>query len=284
MHRANRLSGFTIVELLVVVTIIAVLLALLMPALDQAIYQAELAVCGANQDGVATGAMQYAMEYKRSYPARAPHGNWQPSQLNEPANRDNPNGYDWRPVLRHAFAINSLSDPIAGKVNYESASTDSFMYAPFELWFGWSFVGVDGLPQDGMTRVGQKLTWRPSSGQTFRFDALVSDRDFNNPAGLDHWAAHHDDAGVAANDVREDEPFSAVEQAAWASPSGKYTYAVWRTAPYGNRGGIDRHTAYQDGSVRRDKGIDYQDERMVQVPHRQFSPDTGTVWINLPQD
>src|SRR5687768_392095 len=62
--------AFTIVELLVVITIIVVLLALLAPALDRAIYQAELAVCGANQRGIASGVGTYAMSYRRNYPNR----------------------------------------------------------------------------------------------------------------------------------------------------------------------------------------------------------------------
>ena len=38
-------SAFTLVELMVVITIIVLLLALMMPALDKAVYQAELASC-----------------------------------------------------------------------------------------------------------------------------------------------------------------------------------------------------------------------------------------------
>ena len=48
-------NGFTLVELLVVITIIVILLALLAPALDKAIYQAELAVCGTRVRAIATG-------------------------------------------------------------------------------------------------------------------------------------------------------------------------------------------------------------------------------------
>lgn len=40
-------KAFTLIELLVVITIIVVLLALLVPALDKAIYQAQLSVCAA---------------------------------------------------------------------------------------------------------------------------------------------------------------------------------------------------------------------------------------------
>src|SRR3970040_128099 len=62
--------GFTLIELLVVITIIVVLLALLTPALDKAIYQAELAVCATHLKTIANGAALYAGEYKRRWPYR----------------------------------------------------------------------------------------------------------------------------------------------------------------------------------------------------------------------
>jgi prepilin-type N-terminal cleavage/methylation domain-containing protein len=62
--------GFTLIELLVVVTIIVILLALLAPAMDKAIYEAEMVVCQANLRGVATGASMYTADQKRFYPHR----------------------------------------------------------------------------------------------------------------------------------------------------------------------------------------------------------------------
>lgn len=44
-------TAFMIAEVLVVITIVVVLLSLLARALDQAIYQAELATCAANMKG-----------------------------------------------------------------------------------------------------------------------------------------------------------------------------------------------------------------------------------------
>src|SRR5207253_2093486 len=49
-------NGFTLIELLVVVTVIVALLAMLAPALDKAVYQAELAVCAANLRTIASAA------------------------------------------------------------------------------------------------------------------------------------------------------------------------------------------------------------------------------------
>ncbi len=57
-------KGYTLIELLVVITIIAVMLALLSPAMDRAIYQAELAVCGANLHGIGLGIGVCAMDCK----------------------------------------------------------------------------------------------------------------------------------------------------------------------------------------------------------------------------
>src|SRR5688500_3053707 len=64
------MRAFTLIELLVVITIIVVLLSMLTPALDRAIYQAELAVCAANQDAIAGAVVVYAAGHRRMYPYR----------------------------------------------------------------------------------------------------------------------------------------------------------------------------------------------------------------------
>src|SRR5258708_15496333 len=60
----KRRGAFTLIELLVVVTIIVVLLALLTPALDKAIYQAQLARCAAQIKGIGAGATAYSTEHR----------------------------------------------------------------------------------------------------------------------------------------------------------------------------------------------------------------------------
>src|SRR5688500_8442249 len=70
MASRDNPRAFTLIELLVVAAIIAVLIALLLPALDAAIYQAELTQCGANQGSMAMALQIYAAKHQRRYPHR----------------------------------------------------------------------------------------------------------------------------------------------------------------------------------------------------------------------
>jgi len=74
---------------------------------------------------------------------------------------------------------------------------------------------------------------------------------------------------------------TAVERALFASPTGQYTYSVWRTNTAVIRTAIDTNAAFEDGSVRRYLDLGPNDQSMVAVPVRADG-NVATVWNHLP--
>ncbi|HEY2586792.1 MAG TPA: type II secretion system protein, partial [Tepidisphaeraceae bacterium] len=89
---ANHRRGFTLVELLVVIGIIALLISILMPALSRARAQAQQTQCLSNERQVGMGMIAFAIDHLQHVPLAgslnpAGGGSGTPQSLNDPSQR-----------------------------------------------------------------------------------------------------------------------------------------------------------------------------------------------------
>jgi type II secretory pathway pseudopilin PulG len=254
MRCVTRRTGFTIVEILVVATIIVLLLALLAPALDRAVYQAELAMCAANQRAIAHVALIYAGEHRRAYPHRpGVHGSaqWRPPLLYDTL-------FDDRPLLQSYMNVNeTLSDPLSTKMDLEGSDADSWVFANYDLWFGWQYRGETAAYQ-GMFRLGDRFAYDNLAG-VWAFPLLAGDINTTDLGRTDSntvFGNHPDFHKMIPQSWQNGQAFSATDNAAGASVgaaplSGKWTYSWWISWGDPRRAQIDLNFAFDDGGVHR---------------------------------
>ncbi len=278
-RRVNK--GFTLVELLVVITIIAVLLALLSPALDQAVYQAELAVCGSKVNAIAKGVTTYAVDYKKWYPARAAvAGSW-------PADRiaTHGKGNDSRVPLKGYVSLNGhLNCPFVKWLDIENlghppiANGTWAVHSTYALWWGWQYFNSPAGSERGSFKLYDRFTWNGGS-----WDLLASDHATTYPPGNWGYSTHQDKAGLGFQRYYAD-------QEASSGPTQWYAWSFWMNPS--NRGPLDLHFARQDGSVTRitdvlwDEAGDTADERMTKVPARTDATYTTAAehYVQVPEN
>jgi prepilin-type N-terminal cleavage/methylation domain-containing protein len=281
LHPYRAARGFTLIELLVVVTIIVVLLALLTPALDKAIYAAEFAVCGAQVRNIGSGALGYTMDHRRSYPYRGGEA----SRGNQPVDLAN-NAFDDRPRLKGylSMGINGhLNCPLTGSVDIEGSEDDTWILAPYAMYFGWSFIDEAGQPLPGMKRMGSRMVWRDAAGtKNYRFTVLACDDDLI--INSDNWGhgTHPDADGKWSHIVMQDEGI--ILPTPIAGVAGLKVTLSRYTGPPRDRGPVDLNFAFQDGSVERYDRIawDEPQERVVQVPYTSGTRDDANFYRHLP--
>lgn len=279
----RRPDAFTLIELLVVVSIIVVLIAILMPSLENAIYQAQLATCGANNKGIVTAVSTYASENRSFYPARSvlSQGGGEPVSLADNA------GNDDRKLFKNYMSLKQFVDPmVAFRYPMEENETmaNSFVHSSYPLWFGMGFPDNRGHSGSEMLKLGDRLEWfddadysASNAGKGFnergsfeRFAVISGDLDFS---GYDRRVIN----SHSARGLRVRFSFATVEGAIGGDPPEQHpsNYSRYEIGPGQglNRSPVDSNYAFTDGSVRLLRGVtlDY-DDRMAQVP---FTKDAG---------
>jgi prepilin-type N-terminal cleavage/methylation domain-containing protein len=275
-RKQMRTRAFTLVELLVVIAIIVLLLALLAPALDRAVYQAELAVCAGRLKATAMSITTYAFENKRSYPYRdlppTRQGAGNPeyvyaSELARPVNT-----FDMRPYIRGVVDINRmLQCPLTQQVELDATPEGEWVFSSYAMWWGWFYQPSENVRYPGLFRIGDRFTWNhpnDPNDSDVSSDVLVGDYDLYAGASI-YQSSHPDDAGRM-------DLYTSVHQN-WEGAGGgpvaviPLTVSIWM-ARDARRGLIDLNHAFADGSVRRTTGIKpyvsgaNHDPRMTPVP------------------
>lgn len=200
--RYKRLiSAFTLVELLVVISIIAMLLALLMPALQRVKEQAKRTVCATNLRQCHIALLAYSGDYNSNLP---PHDNIVV----------NGTTFNWAQKHPHvAYDLSALQywdgDNPTGKFYYKSTFYTSYLpegkvlFCPDnDKWiFTWSKNGGIGYQYYGNFRGDYQGTWidrneakrMPKTTNDSGMFPLVSDMtsDWTATAGVNQWIWNH---------------------------------------------------------------------------------------------
>ncbi|MEX0653446.1 MAG: prepilin-type N-terminal cleavage/methylation domain-containing protein [Phycisphaeraceae bacterium] len=133
----SRLHGFTLIELIVVISIIAIIIALLMPALSQARETARNALCLTNTRSLTLGAIMFANDYDGYAPGA---GYASGLGVGQKVTSDGEEHSDTSIMLREGYL--SSHETWICPTSFSRVETDGYGGWAYLYRFNWSFVGT----------------------------------------------------------------------------------------------------------------------------------------------
>jgi len=210
--RHRRRAGFTLVELLVVIGIIAVLISLLLPALSRSQAQATAVKCMANLRQIGVGLVAYATDNK-GYLVPSYHLPTAPFATTNVAGGPDQPLEGWASILDRT-----------GLVPTSERTTNSIFYCP-------NTVDVEGM-KDGQTGTDQSkprgwtdwpLKMTSVGGDSIpKVAVTIPDRGFNKIIRVSYWINAYNPIGSAVADIRPNDLHYTTSVGHGPDGNGKY--------------------------------------------------------------
>ena len=226
-------NKFTLIELLIVISVIAILVSMLLPSLRSARYKATLAVCSSNLRQVGVSVSLYATRNNQFYPYRKnvrdnKKKHWSPPNVLR--NSAYPSQTNDVPVFK-SLDIEDLQCPLTYSNGEWEENSTSFTTANYLYLFGW---------QGGEEAKGKLFR----TTDTMEFNGQEIDVIAGDVFSVNNWLklGHNKRDGISF----------------WHSiaPAGTWI----------NQQKVDFNYARKDGSAFRINNIVYNDSRMKRVP------------------
>ncbi len=275
----RRSHGFTLVELLVVIGIIALLISILLPALNKARSSAQNIKCMSNLRSIGQGLHIYASEHDGRLPPMMI--SFKPDYLRTKGSNDYrfidptaPVDGDVRPVLRGYVDYQGLQCPLPEHMNLDYTDTNpgaDRIETSYVFYADWKFdpAPAPALDNKRFSEINGYFNYHRADGTVYQFDVLAGDLDTDASElfGGNYWETSHPTANSGPESYSDS------------------NITLSRFVHSGNqpRAKMTRNLLFNDGSVISYPNVTYNyggDETWVRVPLASF---TGNLWTYLPK-